>query len=115
MFTEIIKVILFQVFVAVVLLYLSLFVLMAGGAIAIGIMSFLTGFDMVYPALVLRRFLTEKKLGDLGKNAFLMASFGISTFILLAFLLVNLFAIPAATVGEMLRVLAMLPAPKFQE
>lgn len=107
--TEIIKVILFQLFILILLIGLNIFSPVAGGAIAIGITSFLTGFDMVDPALGQRGFLMGKKLGFLGRNFALMAGFGITTFLLLAIPIVNVLALPVATIGGALLVLAALP------
>ncbi|MEO0802665.1 MAG: EI24 domain-containing protein [Cyanobacteria bacterium J06642_2] len=106
--TEIIKVIAFQICILILLLCFNIFLPVAGSAIAIGITCFLTGLDMVDPALGQRGFLMGKKLAFLSRHGPLMAGFGATAFILLAIPGVNLFALPVATIGGSLLVFATL-------
>ena len=96
-------------------LQLGILVLLLGASItlpgvgtipSVAIAIFLTTLDMVDPALGLRGYSLNRKLGFVRRNLALLLGFGLVTFFVFTVPVLNLLILPVATVGGTLLVMA---------
>ncbi|MGK7910895.1 MAG: EI24 domain-containing protein [Synechococcus sp.] len=95
-----------QLGVLVLLVGVSLILPGVGTLPSVAIAIFLTTLDMVDPALGLRGYSLNRKLGFVRQNLSLLLGFGVVTFIVFTVPILNLLILPVATVGGTLLVLA---------
>ncbi|MEO0356099.1 MAG: EI24 domain-containing protein, partial [Cyanobacteria bacterium P01_A01_bin.3] len=96
-------------------LQLGILVLLVGASLtlpgvgtvpSVAIAIFLTTLDMVDPALGLRGYSLNRKLGFVRRNLALLLGFGVVTFLVFTVPVLNLLILPVATIGGTLLVIA---------
>ena len=105
---ELIRVVIFQIFILVLLLSLSWFVPGIGSGLSLILLIFLAALDMVDPPLGQRGYLLPQKISFVGQRQALMAGFGVMAFLLLTIPVLNLLVLPVASIGGAVLVLGVL-------